>query len=48
MWLTIEKLIGVPDIPVTTGSEIGFAVFKILNDWGLQDKVQCFVFNTQH
>ncbi|KAE9528601.1 hypothetical protein AGLY_012176 [Aphis glycines] len=41
-----EKLLGVPEIPSETGSEISLAVYDSLEKWSLLDKVQGFVFDT--
>lgn len=44
--LNVEKLLGVPALTLGTGKEISSAVFGILEDWDLIDKVQAFVFDT--
>lgn len=41
-----EKLLGVLELPVATGLEISFVVYDIIEDWGLDKKVQEFVFDT--
>lgn len=41
-----EQLLGVPEIPSGTGSEISSAVYDSLEKWSLLDKVQGFVFDT--
>jgi len=41
-----EQLLGVPEIPSGTGSEISSAVYDCLEKWYLLDKVQGFVFDT--
>lgn len=35
-----EKLLGTPELPMSTGIEISSAVFDILIDWGLDTKVE--------
>ncbi|XP_025405167.1 uncharacterized protein LOC112679535 [Sipha flava] len=42
----VEQLLGVPQIPSGTGSEISSAVYDSLEKWLLLDKVQDFVFDT--
>lgn len=42
----IEQLLGVPHISSGTGSEICSAVYDELENWGLLNKIQGFVFDT--
>ena len=42
----VEKLLGVPALNSGTGKEISSAVYNLLLDWNLVDKVQAFVFDT--
>lgn len=44
--LNIEQLLGVPIVSSGTGFNISSAVFDILEEWSLIDKVQAFVFDT--
>jgi hypothetical protein len=42
----VEKLLGVPVLTPGTGEKISSAVYNLLLDWNLVDKVQAFVFDT--
>lgn len=44
--VTEEKLLGVPELPEATGSEICSAVYDTIENWGLSEKAQAFVFDT--
>lgn len=41
-----EQLLGVPQLPSSTGLEVSSAVFVALQEWSLADKVQGVVFDT--
>lgn len=42
----IEQLLGVPGLTSPTGSEVSSAVYDILHDWSLVDKIQAMVVDT--
>lgn len=42
----VEKLLGVPKLPVGTGKAIAKAVFDTLNDWKITHKIQGMCFDT--
>ncbi|KAK7572169.1 hypothetical protein V9T40_012805 [Parthenolecanium corni] len=42
----IEQLLSVPDLNVSTGQEIASAVYDVLEEYNLSNKVQAFVFDT--
>jgi len=42
----IEQLLGVPGLTSGTGSEVSSAVYKILLEWSLEDKIQAMVVDT--
>lgn len=42
----IEQLLGVPSLTSCTGSEVSSAVYDILLEWSLEDKIQAMVVDT--
>jgi hypothetical protein len=42
----IEQLLGVPGLTSCTGSEVSSAVYDILLEWSLEDKIQAMVVDT--
>lgn len=45
-YLGTEKLLGVPKMQSATGDGIAKAVYKVLQEWHLTDKVQAICFDT--
>lgn len=41
-----EQLLGVPDLPSATGTEIASAIYETLENWNLIENVQAFGFDT--
>ncbi|CAH0562835.1 unnamed protein product [Brassicogethes aeneus] len=44
--LNVEQLLGVPELLTGTGREVSLAVYNMLTEWSLLNKVQAFVFDT--